>query len=80
MLQEELEEEEEVMDQQKRRRRLLHAGWGGADAIAGICPCGKWLHKVRRRTDDVCVRCAKMGKTHVETVVHIHSVQCGCVP
>jgi hypothetical protein len=53
----------------KRRRRWLQT-------IAGIFPCGKWLHKIRKRPDDLCARCAKVGKKHVETVAHLQSVQC----
>ena len=53
----------------KRRRRWLQT-------IAGIFPCGKWLHKIRKRPDDLCARCAKAGKKHVETVAHLQNVQC----
>ena len=41
-----------------------------------LFPCGKWLHKIRKRPDDLCARCAKVGKKHVETVAHLQSVQC----
>ena len=44
--------------------------------IAGIFPCGKWLHKIQKRPDDLCARCAKVGKKYVETVAHLQSVQC----
>ena len=53
----------------KRRRRWLQT-------IAGIFPFSKWLHKIRKRPDDLCARCAKVGKKHVETVTHLQSVQC----
>jgi hypothetical protein len=50
----------------KRRRRWLQT-------IAGIFPCGKWLHKIRKRPDDLCARCAKVEKKHVETVAYLHN-------
>jgi hypothetical protein len=53
----------------KRRRRWLQT-------IAGIFPCGKWLYKIRKRPDDLCARCAKVGRKNVETVAHLQSVQC----
>ena len=45
-------------------------------SLAGIFPCGKWLHKILKRPNDLCTRCAKVGKKHVETVAHLQSVQC----
>jgi hypothetical protein len=51
----------------KQQRRWLQS-------IAVIFPCGKWLHKILKRPDDLCARCAKVGKKHVETVAHLQSV------
>ena len=48
----------------RRRRRLLQT-------IACMLPCATWLHKIRRRPDDLCGRCAKADKRQVETVAHI---------
>ena len=42
----------------KRRRRWLQT-------VAGIFPFSKWLHKIRKRPDDLCARCEKVGKKHV---------------
>ena len=53
----------------KQQRRWLQT-------IAGISPCSKWLHKIRKRPDNLCVRCAKVGKNHMEIVAHLKSVQC----
>ena len=60
----------------KRRRRTLQV-------ITGTFPCGKWLHKIKKRPTSECERCKKAwmvaGKTGVvpdETVGHIQSVQC----
>jgi hypothetical protein len=47
----------------RRRRRLLQT-------IARMLPCATWLHKIRRRPDDLCGRCAKADKRQVETVAH----------
>ena len=44
--------------------------------VANHCrdfPIGKWLHKIRKRPDDLCARCAKVGKKHVE-IEHIFKV------
>ena len=38
--------------------------------------CCMLLHKIRKRPDDLCARCAKVGKKHVETLAHLQSVQC----
>jgi hypothetical protein len=51
----------------KRRRRWLQT-------IAGMFLCGKWLHKIRKRPDDLSARFAKLGKKHVKTVGHLQSV------
>jgi hypothetical protein len=53
----------------KRRRRWLQN-------TAGIFPYSKCLHKIRKRPHDLCARCAKVGKKHVETVGHLQRVQC----
>jgi hypothetical protein len=60
----------------KRRRRTLQV-------ITGTFPCGKWLHKIKKRPTSECERCKKAwmaagntGAVPDETVGHIQSVQC----
>ena len=53
----------------RRKRRLLQT-------MMRMLPCATWIHKIRRRLDDLFARCAKAEKKQVETVAHIQSLQC----
>ena len=60
----------------KRRRRTLQV-------ITRTFPCGKWLHKIKKRPTSECKQCKKAwmaaGKTGTvpdKTVDHIQGVQC----
>ena len=35
-----------------------------AETIARMLPCANWLHKIRRRPDDLCARCTKAAIKH----------------